>query len=154
MYNKSETLSSSNIYYASKQQLHLYFVCSRRVKHLHDVCLMHSSDPAATFLPGQTEGVVGDPQRVVPGDDLQTLHDPWHTLKEEEEIPARVTVTAQRWGRSDYDEETNPYIVDHRWQWFGHSCNLSKMSTRQTNYTKNGGPIKVIRSTFISVVLL
>lgn len=47
----------------------------------HDVSLMHSSDSAATLLPGKSESIVGDPEGIVPGDDLQTLHYPGYTLK-------------------------------------------------------------------------
>ena len=42
----------------------------------HDVSLVYGGDPATTFLPGQSEGVFGDPEGIVPGDDLETLHDP------------------------------------------------------------------------------
>lgn len=43
---------------------------------LHDVGLVYCSDPAAAFLPGQSEGIVSNPERIIPGDDLQTLHNP------------------------------------------------------------------------------
>lgn len=49
----------------------------------HDVGLVDGGDPAAAFLPGQSEGVVGDPEGIVPGDDLETLHDSRDTLEAE-----------------------------------------------------------------------
>lgn len=54
----------------------------------HDVGLVNRGDPAAAFLPSQSEGVVGDPEGIVPSDDLETLHDPGDTLKAE---------TGRRW---------------------------------------------------------
>lgn len=40
----------------------------------HDVSLVYGSDPATTFLLGQSEGVLSNPEGIVPGDDLETLH--------------------------------------------------------------------------------
>ena len=47
----------------------------------HYVGLVDSGDPAATFLPGQFEGVVCDPEGVGSGDDLKAFHHPANTLQ-------------------------------------------------------------------------
>lgn len=42
----------------------------------HDVGLVYSSDSTTAFFPGQSEGVLGNPEGIVLGDDLKTFHDP------------------------------------------------------------------------------
>lgn len=37
---------------------------------LHDVSFVYSSDPAATSLPGQFEGIISNPDGIIPGDNL------------------------------------------------------------------------------------
>lgn len=54
----------------------------------HDVGLVNCGDPTAAFLPSQSEGVVGDPEGIVPSDDLETLHNSSDTLRAE---------TGRRW---------------------------------------------------------
>lgn len=56
-----------------------------RQSYSHDVGLVYGSDPTTAFLPGQSEGVVSDPEGIVPGDDLETLHDSCYTLKDDRE---------------------------------------------------------------------
>lgn len=51
----------------------------------HDVCLVYSSYSSPTFLPGQSEGIISDPQGIVSGDDLETFHYPRYTLHEDGE---------------------------------------------------------------------
>lgn len=51
----------------------------------HDVGLVYSSDPTTAFLPSQSEGVVSDPEGIVPGDDLETFHYSTYTLEDDRE---------------------------------------------------------------------
>ncbi len=51
-----------------------FYMMHFQQRNSHDVGLMHGSDPATTFLPGQFEGVFSNPEGIVPGDDLETLH--------------------------------------------------------------------------------
>ena len=60
-----------------------------RQSNSHDVGLVYSSDPLTTFFPGQSKGIVSDPEGIVPGDDLETFHNPGYTLKVDKEVNER-----------------------------------------------------------------
>lgn len=49
----------------------------------HDVGLVYSSHPATALFLRQVESILGNPEGIVSGDNLETFHNPRNTLKKE-----------------------------------------------------------------------